>query len=237
MLFSVTYLIGTTAYVFFFLYVLPEYAIWGFVKASALAIFMIEVVKPAMIAVFLGCVLKSRYGSGLGAHFPHICDFSYRYVFEDAEFTHTHWAKLTRLMSEPPDDPSIIQASSPAPASEERTALRLPAPLDLDDPPSDFGKEVPILEFEKEPEISEGEVVFRALLEADVGYLRRYVMAKLYSPLATCTAQCDGIPVSGFSVTDVKSESRNEMHKLISQISSSFVSYILYERIVLQALR
>jgi hypothetical protein len=203
MLLSVTYLLATTAYVCFFLYVIPEYAVWGFLKASALAIFTIEVVKPALIAVFVGSALRSKYGPGLGAHFPHLCDFSYRYVFADADFTHTHWAELTRLMSEPPDDPkdlSSISAMSPVQASVDERTLPPPA-LDLDEPLRVVGREIPVLDFgeevwlQKDPETSEGEAIFRALLVGDVGVLRRHVLGIFKRPFVECAAQCDGLPI------------------------------------------
>ena len=93
------YLIGTSSYVAVFLFMVPHYAAYTYLLATVVSIAVIEILKPFLQALLLTIVLKSKYGISFAAHFPQLSDFSHRYVLEDAEFTHAHWAELTRVLN------------------------------------------------------------------------------------------------------------------------------------------
>ena len=81
---------------------------------------VIEILKPLLQATVLTFVLQSKYGTSFAAHFPQLSDFSHRHVLDDAEFTHAHWAELTRVLTSP--------AEATGPGGDERlgTATRVP---------------------------------------------------------------------------------------------------------------
>ena len=95
------YLLITSSYVAVFLFMIPHYAAYTYLEATCISIAVIEIVKPFSQAALLTVVLKSKYGNCFAAHFPQLSDFSHLHVLEDAEFTHSHWAELTRVLNSP----------------------------------------------------------------------------------------------------------------------------------------
>ena len=65
-------------------------------QATVAAVLVIELLKPLLQALILTSILKSKYGVSFVAHFPQLSDFSHLHVMDDAEFTHAHWAELSR---------------------------------------------------------------------------------------------------------------------------------------------
>jgi hypothetical protein len=95
------YLFGTASYVAVFLFMIPHYAASSYLQATFVSLAVIEIIKPFLQAVILTLILKSKYGRSFAAHFPQLSDFSHRHVMIDAEFTHAHWAELTRVLTSP----------------------------------------------------------------------------------------------------------------------------------------
>jgi hypothetical protein len=106
------YLLGTSLYVAVFLFMVPEYAANTYLQATLMSVAVIEILKPFLQSVLLTLVLKSKYGNSFAAHFPQLSDFSHRYVLEDAEFTHAHWAELTRVLNSSTDTKEKVGSSS-----------------------------------------------------------------------------------------------------------------------------
>jgi hypothetical protein len=96
---GVLYVIATSWYVAIFLFMLPYYAAQSYLQATVASLLMIMFLKPLLQAGILAVILKSKYGLSFAAHFPQLSDFSHLHVMEDAEFTHAHWAELSRVLN------------------------------------------------------------------------------------------------------------------------------------------
>jgi hypothetical protein len=108
------YVVGTASYVAVFIFMIPYYAAFSYLQATVVSLAVIEILKPLLQAMVLTLVLQSRYANSFAAHFPQISDFSHRHVLEDAEFTHAHWAELTRVLTSPSE-------TKESPAKSEET--------------------------------------------------------------------------------------------------------------------
>ena len=96
---GVFYVIGTCSYVAVFLFMVPWYAGYGYVQATIVSLAIMELLKPLLEAGIITVILKSRYGVSFAAYFPQLSDFSHLHVLQDAEFTHAHWAELSRVLN------------------------------------------------------------------------------------------------------------------------------------------
>ena len=119
------YVIGTSSYVAVFLFMLPSYASSRYVQATLTSLSIVELLKPFLEAGIITLVLKSKYSVSFAAHFPQLCDFSYLHVLTDAEFTHAHWAELSRVLN------------SESAATNDGAMGTLPAAPQSDPPPGD----------------------------------------------------------------------------------------------------
>jgi hypothetical protein len=103
-LLGVLYIIGTCLYVAAFLFMVPWYAAYGYIQATIASLAIIELMKPLLEAGILTVILKSRYSVSFAAYFPQLSDFSHLHVLQDAEFTHAHWAELSRVLNSEVDE-------------------------------------------------------------------------------------------------------------------------------------
>jgi hypothetical protein len=97
--FGALYVIATSWYVAIFIFMTPSYTTWSFLQATVAAVLVIELLKPLLQALILTSILKSKYSVSFVAHFPQLSDFSHLHVMDDAEFTHAHWAELSRVLN------------------------------------------------------------------------------------------------------------------------------------------